>query len=290
MFKHVISLMRPHQWLKNLFVFLPMFFSGNMHNGGYWSMSFLGFCVFCFAASSVYALNDLLDVVSDRKHPIKCKRPLASGAISRKMAIAISVVNAIFALGVSALIPNKWALGVTGLYLFLNVAYCFWLKHIAIVDVLIVSFGFVLRLLLGGLATGIQLSQWIVLMTYLLALFLAVAKRRDDVIMFEQEGTMVRQNIQGYNLPFVSLAMGVLAAVMIVCYIMYTVSPDVIARLQTRYLYITTLFVVAGILRYLQLTLVEGKSGSPTKVLIRDTLIQCCLLAWVLVFVIIIYC
>ena len=290
MFKDVILLMRPHQWLKNLFVFLPMFFSGNMHNSGYWGQSFLGACAFCFAASSIYALNDLLDVASDRKHPKKCKRPLASGAISTRVAIVISVVNAIFALGVSALIPDKLALGVIILYLLLNFAYCFKLKHIAILDVLIVSFGFVLRLLMGGLATSIQLSQWIVLMTYLLALFLAVAKRRDDVVMYEQEGTMVRQNIQGYNLPFVSLAMGVLAAVMIVCYIMYTVSPDVTARLQTRYLYVTTLFVVAGILRYLQLTLVEGKSGSPTKVLIKDTFIQCCLLAWILVFVIIIYC
>ena len=290
MFKYVILLMRPHQWLKNLFVFLPMFFSGNMHNSGYWGLSFLGFCTFCFAASSIYALNDLLDAASDRKHPKKCKRPLASGAISTRVAIVISVVNAIFALGVSALIPDKLALGVIVLYLLLNFAYCFKLKHIAILDVLIVSFGFVLRLLMGGLATSIQLSQWIVLMTYLLALFLAVAKRRDDVVMYEQEGTIARQNIRGYNLPFVSLAMGVLAAVMIVCYIMYTVSPDVTARLQTRYLYVTTLFVVAGILRYLQLTLVEGKSGSPTKVLIKDTFIQCCLLAWILVFVIIIYC
>ena len=290
MFKYVIILMRPHQWLKNLFVFFPMFFSGNMHNSGYWGQSFWGFCAFSFAASSIYALNDLLDVASDRKHPKKCKRPLASGAISTRVAIVISVVNAIFALGVSALIPDKLVLGVIGSYLFLNVAYCFKLKHIAILDVLIVSFGFVLRLLVGGLATGIQLSQWIVLMTYLLALFLAVAKRRDDVIMYEQEGTMVRHNIRGYNLPFVSLTMGVLAAVMIVCYIMYTVCPDVTSRLQTRYLYITTLFVVAGILRYLQLTLVEGKSGSPTKVLIKDTFIQCCLLAWILVFVIIIYC
>lgn len=171
----------------------------------------------------------------------------------------------------------------------MNVAYCIKLKHLALVDVFIISIGFVLRIFVGGIVTEIELSSWIVLMTFLLALFLAFAKRRDDVVLYENTGVQPRKNVNRYNLAFMNSAVTLTSCIMVVSYIMYTVSPEVIARLHTRYLYLTVLFVFAGIFRYLQLTIVDVKSGSPTKVLLHDRFIQLSILLWILFFLIIIY-
>ena len=174
-------------------------------------------------------------------------------------------------------------------YILLNIAYCIRLKHIAIVDVFIIAVGFVLRVLIGGLATSIALSQWIILMTFLLALFLALAKRRDDVVMYEDTGIMARRNVNRYSVQFMNQAISIIASITMVSYIMYTVSPEVVERFNTSYLYATSIFVLAGILRYLQITIVDVKSGSPTKVLIKDRFIHACIAGWLLAFLIIIY-
>ena len=155
--------------------------------------------------------------------------------------------------------------------------------------VCVIAFGFVLRLLVGGIATDIPLSNWIVLMTFLLTLFLSLAKRRDDVILMNETGHAPRTNTIRYNLSFINQAITITATVTIVCYIMYTVSPEVEQRVGTRYLYLTTVFVLLGILRYLQLTLVDNKSGDPTKTLLRDRFLQVVLALWVLAFLVIIY-
>ena len=167
-----------------------------------------------------------------------------------------------------------------------------WEKHcIQIVVFVIIAFGFILRILAGGLATNIALSKWIVLMTFLLALFLALAKRRDDVAIYEQTGVLPRKNVAAYNLDFMNQAIGIVAAITMVCYIMYTVSPDVVARFEGggKYLYLTSIFVLAGIIRYLQITIVNLSSGSPTKVLIHNRFLQICLACWIVSFLIIIY-
>ena len=174
-------------------------------------------------------------------------------------------------------------------YFLLNLCYCAWLKHHAIIDVCIVAFGFVLRLLAGGLASGVVLSKWIVLMTFLVTLFMSFAKRRDDVIRMEQTGEAPRKNTIRYNLTFINQAITITASVTLVCYIMYTVSPEVVARANTEYLYLTTVFVLLGLLRYIQLTVVDKKSGDPTKIMLRDRFIQLDVLAFVLSFLIIIY-
>jgi 4-hydroxybenzoate polyprenyltransferase len=171
----------------------------------------------------------------------------------------------------------------------MNLAYCIVLKHLAIVDVFIIAVGFVLRILMGGCATGIVVSHWIVLMTFLLALFLAFAKRRDDVVMYENTGIKARPNVNRYNLQFMNQSIGIVASITMVCYIMYTVSEEVIARLDSRYVYVTSIFVLAGIIRYLQVTMVDVKSGSPTKVLMKDRFVQLCLLCWVVSFAVILY-
>ena len=174
-------------------------------------------------------------------------------------------------------------------YWLMNIAYCLKLKQIAILDVSIIAIGFVMRVLIGGMTTGIWISHWLVLMTFLLTLFLAFAKRNDDYRIFEQTGTKPRVSITGYNKTFINEATAIIASVTMVCYIMYTMSEDVIQRMGTRYVYLTSGWVLAGLLRYLQNMIVFGLSGSPTKSMVKDRFIQLCILGWLASFFAIIY-
>lgn len=284
--------MRPQQWLKNVFIFVPLFFSQHLLDAKCLLPAVVVFFAFSFAASGVYCFNDTNDVAADRKHPRKCKRPVASGAVSKKMAFALMFLLFVASFLLVLFLPKAEAMSVSGViivYILLNIAYSLWLKRYALVDMLVISLLFVLRILAGGLCADIWISQWIVLMTFLLALFLVLAKRRDDVVIFEKTGVMVRESIKHYSLSFINYAIVVVASVTIVCYIMYTVSDDVEMRMHTQYLYTTTIFVLAGILRYLQLTVVNVKSGSPTKVLLKDTFIQLCVLGWITFYFLLIY-
>lgn len=289
--KDILKIIRPHQWVKNVFVLVPLFFGGSLLDSTDIAASAVTFMAFSFIASSIYCLNDIVDVEDDRRHPKKCRRPIASGRVGIAGAYAIMAAMMLLSLCcVFALAQNAVAVGmVTGAYFVLNVAYCLWLKRHAIVDVCVIAFGFVLRLLAGGLSTDIPLSNWIVLMTFLLTLFLSLAKRRDDVILMNETGHAPRKNTIRYNLSFINQAITITATVTIVCYIMYTVSPEVEARVGTRYLYLTTVFVLLGILRYLQLTLVDNKSGDPTRAMLRDRFLQTVVGLWVLAFLVIIY-
>lgn len=177
---HIIRLFRPAQWLKNGFVLLPLFFGGKVLDWECWRIAIPAFFAFCLMASAVYCLNDVRDVEADRIHPQKCRRPVASGAVSVATATGVMILLIAVSLAIALLLCGdagiKVALVIAG-YFVLNVAYCLKLKYYAIVDVFVVAFGFVLRLLCGGVAADIPLSPWIVLMTFLLALFLAFAKR-----------------------------------------------------------------------------------------------------------------
>ena len=290
----IIQLLRPQQWLKNLFVFLPLFFDRHLFDVNYLLPCILVFFAFSFAASGIYSLNDILDAEADRKHHEKCKRPIASGAVSATTGYVVMAVCFIVSLALLVLIcglfnSNLMLLAVVGVYIVMNIAYSLKLKQLAIVDVFIIATGFVLRVLAGGMATDIFLSHWIVLMTFLLTLFLAFAKRRDDVVTLEESGVAMRPSVNHYNLPFMNLAISILASITMVCYIMYTVSPVVVERFNSPYVYLTSLFVLAGIIRYLQITVVDVKSGSPTRVLLKDRFIQGCILCWIIAFVLIIY-
>lgn len=292
MVKSIISLIRPLQWAKNLFVFLPMFFGGQLFNGWCWHQALITFLAFSFIASSIYCINDLKDIESDRLHPQKRKRPLASGSLNPISAVFICVILAILSFLICFLFLNErvWeVMFVLLVYFMANITYCLKLKKYAIIDVFIVSLGFVLRLLAGGLACDIWLSPWIICLTFLLSLFLAFAKRRDDVLLYETSGIITRKNILRYNSDFLNQTLGILASVTLVCYIMYSVSPDVESRLGSSYIYITSIFVLAGILRYLQLAIVDSRSGSPTKILLKDRFIQLCICLWMCAFIIIIY-
>jgi 4-hydroxybenzoate polyprenyltransferase len=253
------------------------------------------FFSFCMAASSIYCFNDIYDAETDRMHPIKRNRPIASGAVSKNMGYCLMIICLV--LSIIMIFCFCWHSDSARIiifililfYVLLNIAYCVWLKHKAIVDVFIIAMGFVIRIYAGGAATGIELTNWLVLMTFLLALFLAFAKRRDDVAMYETTGKVVRDNITRYTLDYMNQVIGIIASVTMVCYIMYTVSPEVIDRFHSSKIYLTSVFVLAGIVRYLQVTMVDVKSGSPTKVLLHDKFIQSCVFGWILSFVLIIY-
>lgn len=289
--KDYMKILRPKQWVKNFFVMLPLFFGGELFNTQALLSAVITMLAYSFAASSIYCFNDIHDVSDDRRHPVKCHRSVASGAVSIAMAYGMMIVCFILSAVCVALLPDT-ALQTGGVILFywlLNLAYCAWLKQHAIIDVCIVAFGFVLRLLAGGLATHIELSKWIVLMTFLITLFMSFAKRRDDVIRMEKTGEAPRKNTIRYNLTFINQAITITASVTLVCYIMYTVSPEVISHFKTDYLYLTSIFVLVGLLRYIQLTVVDQRSGDPTKVLLKDRFTQLIVLAWLLTFLLIIY-
>lgn len=291
-FRIIFALLRPAQWAKNVFVFLPLFFDKQLGNMDLFIDCIIAFIAFSLASSSIYCFNDIYDVEADRLHPVKCKRPIASGMMSTKQGYGLMILCLL--LSVSFLLvcereQGESMLAVILTYYLLNIGYCMKLKQIAIVDVFIIATGFVLRVWIGGIATGIVLSQWIVLMTFLLALFLAFAKRRDDVVIYASTGVKARRNISCYNPDFMNQVLTIIGTITIVCYIMYTVSAEVTMRLGSHSIYLTSVFVLAGIIRYLQLTLVYTRSGSPTNVLMTDRFIQLCILGWVIFFVVIIY-
>lgn len=290
---NLFKLIRPHQWLKNVFVMIPMFFGGSLLDPSDIRASVITFFAFSFIASSVYCFNDIIDVDADRRHPVKCKRPIASGAISVKSAWALMALMFLLSAGMVCLLDTYTHIIQVGLvilvYYLLNILYCSKLKQYAIVDVCIIAFGFVLRVLAGGFATDIVLSNWLVLMTFLLTLFLSFAKRRDDVLRMNETGEPPRKNTIRYNLTFINQAITITASVTLVCYIMYTVSPEVVNRFHSDLLYLTSVFVLLGLLRYIQITVVDKKSGDPTKMMLRDRFTQCVVLLWALTFLVLIY-
>jgi len=290
--KYIIQLLRLDQWTKNGFIFLPVFFSGQLLNIKMQLSCFVAFIAFSLAASSIYCFNDIFDADIDKLHPKNKKRPIACGALSIKTAYIVMAVCLASSMLILYLFGGELRYSLMALisfYYVMNIAYCIRLKSYAIIDVTIISLGFVLRILVGGTAADIWLSEWIVIMTFLLALFLAFAKRRDDVILYINTGVPPRKNTNRYNLDFMNQVMTIIATVTIIAYIMYTISHDVIERFQSKYIYITAVFVLSGIIRYLQVTIVYLKSSNPIKILLTDRFIQACILGWIVSFLIIIY-
>lgn len=284
-----VDIARPYQYIKNTFVFLPIFFANKIQNFGADLQTFWAFVAFCLAASGVYILNDLRDMEEDRAHPRKRNRPLASGELSPGQAVSFMVFLLGAAILISlALLPLTFSL-VIAAYLVLNILYSFSLKHFAILDIVCIGVGFVLRVFGGGIAANVEVSHWIILMTFLLAVFLGLAKRRDDLLIISGNSGNVRKSLDGYSLEFVSSGMIIMASVVIVSYILYTVSPDVIVKHRVNYLYLTSIWVVIGLLRYLQLAFVEQRTGSPTLIVLKDRFIQVVILLWIGTFAILLY-
>ncbi|MCO5238006.1 MAG: decaprenyl-phosphate phosphoribosyltransferase [Chitinophagaceae bacterium] len=283
-----LKLLRPRDWAKNLFVYLPLFFSGDIFNLIKFVNVFEGFIAFCCIASSIYIINDYADLQSDKNHPQKRNRPLASGRA--KISIAFIILLILFMTGflIAYQIGFNF-LVLLSIYFLLNIAYSFGLKHIPILDIFIIAIGFSLRIRSGGAIAGVSVTIWMNIMVFLLALFMAAGKRRDDVLLTISSGKNMRRAIEGYTLDFLNILLAVISSVMIVSYFMYTISDRVILRLETNRLYFTSLFVMAGVMRYLQIIYVHSDAGSPTKILYKDRFIQACIVLWMISFYFLIY-
>lgn len=275
-FLTIIKLIRVEDYVKNTFIFLPLFFSLTITNTRLLVNAMIAFIAFSLIASAVYIFNDYQDITEDRRHPKKKNRPLAAGDISKTKAIIVMLTLLIIGFGLMTLLSIEAGI-ILGFYVLINIAYSLVLKNVAILDVVIIAIGFVLRLFVGSFATNVELSSWIVIMTFLLALFLALAKRRDDVLVFLKTGEKLREVVGGYNLQLLDIAMAIMASVVIVAYIIYTTS---LMATDSKYLYITALFVILGVMRYLQIIFVRLNSGSPTKIVLKDKFMQLSILAW----------
>ncbi len=284
-----IKLARPNHYIKNGFVWVPLFFGNKLNDFPAVLHTFCAFLAFCLSASVVYVLNDLLDIQDDRQHPVKKMRPIASGAITARQAVLFLLALLLLAFTLSFIFLPPNLLYILMAYLFLNIAYSSSLKHAAIIDLICIATGFVLRVLAGGIAAAVKVSHWLILMVFLLAIFLALAKRRDDLILAAQGYDNTRRSLQNYNLNFVSHSMVAMTSITIVSYILYTVSPEVVEKHGTDKLYLTTFWVVCGFLRYMQITFVHHDSGSPTTILLKDRFLQAIILLWLTTFYLLLY-
>lgn len=285
-----IKLLRPKDWAKNLFLFLPVFFGQKLFELPKIEHLFAAFFAFCFVASTVYIINDYRDIEDDKKHPKKRLRPLASGQVKPSIALIIAAFLLIAGFGLAYFADPKLVfISILCFYFLMNMGYSFGLKNIPILDILIVAIGFSLRVKAGGYVTDIDVSVWLNLMVFLLALFMAIGKRRDDIILKMETGADMRKAVKGYNVDFLNTMLSMFSAIIIMTYIMYCVSPVTTLHAGTYHLYYTSIFVIAGLMRYLQITLVQNKAGSPTEVLYKDRFIQITLLLWAAGFYALLY-
>ena len=281
---HVFKLLRVSQYIKNGFIFLPIFFSIQTLSFNIIEQLLIAFLGFSCIASMVYIMNDVIDVDLDKVHPKKKTRPIAAGVISKKQALIIALILGCIGTIISF---NQETLVYTYLYISLNILYSLKIKHIPILDVITIALGFIFRLMIGAHVSFVELSMWIIIMTFLLTLFLALSKRLGD--LFNLKNAQTRPALDEYNQSFLNVSMAIMGSVTIVAYLMYTTSADVIARAGSNQLYITAIFVLYGILRYLKITFFEHTSDNPTEVLIKDTGLQLTIMGWLISFAVILY-
>lgn len=275
----LLKLLRPRQWVKNLFVGAPLFFTPDRVSGTTVLTVLLGIVAFSLVSSAVYILNDYLDRESDRQHPVKRTRPLAAGTVPVAPALACMAVLVLGGFALAATLPGHFAL-MLGVYLGINLLYSNGLKRIAIIDILCIAIGFVLRVEAGAELIAVPPSVWIINCTLLLALFLALAKRRDDLV--RDLDSSHRASLKGYNTAYLDVCVSMVLGALLISYMMYTTDAAVIQRLGTSHLHLTAPFVIAGVMRYLQITLVEQRSGSPTHIVTSDPFMLTAVAGWVL--------
>jgi len=280
--------LRPHQWTKNLMVFAAPALSKHLFEWGPLEKSVLAFVIFCALSGTVYLLNDVADLERDRLHPRKRLRPIASGALSPRAAALLALVLGLASLGLSALLGLPFVL-CAGLYLALNVLYSFRLKEIVILDVLSVSLGFVLRAVAGGVAIGVLVSDWLLVCTLLLAMFLALAKRRHELVSLSTSATGHRKILAEYSPYLLDQMISVVTASCLTAYAFYTMAPDTVQKYRTEKLAWTIPFVLYGIFRYLYLVHQKEKGGSPTDILVTDRPLLLNVFLWAMALLWIVY-
>jgi 4-hydroxybenzoate polyprenyltransferase len=283
----VVRTMRPLEWIKNLFVFAPIFFSGEAEQLDKVALVGLVFLAFSAMSSAVYIFNDVRDREFDRTHPAKRERPIASGALPVASAVVGACLLAACSVALVQFSPS--VLGVVLAYGGMNVLYSLKLKHVVIVDVFTIAVGFVLRVFAGGLIIQVEPSSWLIMATFLLSLFLGLAKRRHELLLMKQIANSHRPVLEQYTIPLVDMLTAVVTPVTLITYILYTLDGTTRAHFHSSKLYLTAGFVVFGIFRYLYLIHRKDLGGSPTQLVIKDQPLRTAILAWVVTFAVIVY-
>ena len=286
--KHVLLSMRPEQWIKNFFVFTALLFSKNLLNPSKGIEAIIGFTIFCMITGCAYMINDLVDLEKDKLHHAKSRRPLASGKLKKNTAVKIIVLVCLASLFFAFYMNVLFGIIVLA-YFLLNIGYSIYLKNIVIIDVVSIAAGFVLRVLGGAVIISVVASQWLILCTILLSLFLGFSKRRHELILLEDSATSHRKVLEHYSPYFLDQMIAVVTASTLICYALYTMSKDTVEKLGTSKLIYTIPFVLYGIFRYLYLVHQKEEGGSPTEIMFADKpmIIDICL--WVISSVVFIY-
>jgi len=284
----ILKSLRPYQWTKNLFVFAPLIFSQNIFNAPYLFKTILAFTIFCLLSGAVYIWNDLRDIEDDKLHPVKSQRPLASGRLGKTSAVVAFVFFSLVGLGCAFLLNSTFFILVL-VYLLLQILYSAWLKHVVILDVLLIAAGFLLRVSAGGVVIKVDVSEWLLICTFLLALFIALSKRRHELVLLEENASSHRPILQEYSPYLLDQMISVVTASTVVAYCLYTISDETVAKFGSSRLVYTVPFVLYGIFRYLYLIHKKGEGGSPESLILKDKPFLAGILLWIASAVIILY-
>ncbi len=277
--KDYVKLIRPSHWVKNTFVFAPAIFSLKLLNSKELFSNVLAFLFFCAGASAVYVFNDIHDRESDRNHPIKKNRPIAAERISVRSAWILFTFLLLVAVGLSYPI-NSYVAAITASYVVMNLFYTLYLKELVVIDVMIIATGFVLRIVAGSFATNVYLSNWMLLTTFSISLFIGFAKRRHEIVSLGENASDHRKVLSLYNERFVDEMITVTVATTIIFYSLYTIDPAVVAKFGTANLVYTVPWVIYGLFRYLYIIYVKSEGGDPVEIVIKDWGIISSVLAW----------
>lgn len=284
----ILKSLRPYQWTKNLFVFAPLIFSQNIFNAPYLLKTILAFGIFCLLSGAVYIWNDLRDIEADKLHPVKSQRPLASGRLGKTSGAIVFVFISLVGLGCALLLNlNFFILALA--YVLLQILYSAWLKHVVILDVLLIAAGFLLRVSAGGVVILVDISEWILICTFLLALFIALSKRRHELVFLEEDASHHRPILEEYSPYLLDQMISVVTASTVVAYCLYTISPETVAKFGSSRLIYTVPFVLYGIFRYLYLIHKKGEGGSPEYLILKDKAFLAGILLWIASVVFILY-
>lgn len=281
-----LVLLRPRQWLKNVFIFAGLIFSRHFLDPSSVGRSILAFFIFSLLSSSGYVLNDIVDRNDDVAHPVKSKRPVAAGRVRPASAAVVAAVLFLASL-VAAFFLDTGFFHVCLAYAGCMLLYSLAVKHIVLLDVLFVAFGYVLRAIAGAVAIRVEISSWLLICTLLIALFLAVAKRRTELVVLGGDAARHRRILADYSLPLLDQMIAVVTASCVLAYCLYTLAPETVAKFGTKNLVFTVPFVIYGLFRYLYITYQKGHAGSPERVLFQDLPLQICLVGWTVVCILI---
>ncbi len=287
--KNYLKLLRLPQWIKNLFVFVPLVFSQHLFDREYFLISLSGFILFCITSSLVYIINDIIDLEADKAHPVKKLRPLPSGKISRINAILFATL--IFVIAGTALTQFNEYFAISAIsYFVLNIFYSFYFKHVVLLDIFSIAAGFTLRVIAGALIISVPISSWLLLTTMFISLFLAVMKRQSELkLIHDDANNATRKVLASYSLDFTSQMATIAASAVIICYALYSVSSRTVSVFGTENLIYTTPFVVFGIFRYMYLVYINKKGENTTEIMLTDLPMILNVLLYILTTTLIIY-